>query len=115
MTPGQGDAVPPPDLPPHGPTELVEDERGELVERLSNGTATLLLLWLVGIGGLSTLLAAWLFVWVVSGERLGIGALRDLGRGHVGRGPLDRARSRRLLGPHTSYERSGSATSTSRP
>ena len=75
MTRGQGDAVPPPDLPPHGPTELVEDERGELVERLSSGTATLLLLWLVGIGGLSTLLGAWLFVWIVSGERLGIGAL----------------------------------------
>jgi hypothetical protein len=68
-------APPPPELPPHGPTELVEDERGELVERLSSGTATLLLMWLVGVGALSTLLAAWLFVWLVTGERLGIGAL----------------------------------------
>jgi hypothetical protein len=58
-----------------GPTELVEDDRGELVERLSGGTASLLLLWLGGVGGLSTLLAAWLYVWVVSGERLGAGAL----------------------------------------
>ncbi len=72
--PGAG-APPPPDLPPHGPTELVEDERGELVERLSSGTATLLLMWLVGVGALSTLLAAWLFVWGVTGERLGVGAL----------------------------------------
>ena len=53
----------------------MEDERGELVERLSTGTATLLLIWLTGVGGLSTLLAAWLFVWIVSGERLGMGAL----------------------------------------
>jgi hypothetical protein len=80
MTQGQGapsppPPEPPPDLSPHGPTELVEDERGELVERLSSGTATLLLLWLVGVGALSTLLGAWLFVWLVSGERLGIGAL----------------------------------------
>ena len=58
-----------------GPTELVEGADGELVERLSGGTATLLLAWLIGIGGLSTLLAAWLFVWAVTGERLGIGAL----------------------------------------
>jgi hypothetical protein len=58
-----------------GPTELVEGADGELVERLSGGTATLLLIWLIGIGGLSTLLAAWLFVWIVVGERLGIGAL----------------------------------------
>ncbi|MGZ8481963.1 MAG: hypothetical protein ACXWWO_05855 [Candidatus Limnocylindria bacterium] len=66
---------PPPDLPSHGPTELVEDERGELVERLSSGTATLLLMWLVGVGALSTLLAAWLFVWLMTGERLGFEAL----------------------------------------
>ena len=66
---------PPADIAPDGPTELVEDERGELVERLSSGTATLLLIWLIGVGGLSTLLGAWLFVWVVSGERLGVGAL----------------------------------------
>lgn len=58
-----------------GPTELVEGADGELVERLSGGTATLLLVWLIGVGALSTLLAAWLFVWIVTGERLGIGAL----------------------------------------
>ena len=58
-----------------GPTEVVETEDGELLERLSGGTATLLLAWLIGIGGLSTLLAAWSFVWIVSGERLGLGAL----------------------------------------
>ena len=58
-----------------GPTEVVETEQGELIERLSGGTATLLLVWLIGVGALSTLLAAWLFVWFVSGERLGIGAL----------------------------------------
>ena len=58
-----------------GPTEMVETEGGDLVERLSGGTATLLLVWLIGIGALSTLLAAWLYVWLVSGERLGIGAL----------------------------------------
>ena len=58
-----------------GPTELVEGADGELVERLSGGTATLLLVWLIGVGALSTLLAAWIFVWVVTGERLGIGAL----------------------------------------
>jgi hypothetical protein len=58
-----------------GPTEVVETEGGELVERLSGGTATLLLVWLIGVGGLSTLLAAWLFIWIVTGERLGVGAL----------------------------------------
>ncbi len=58
-----------------GPTELVEGPEGELIERLSGGTATLLLVWLIGVGALSTLLAAWLFVWIVTGERLGIGAL----------------------------------------
>jgi len=58
-----------------GPTELVEGPEGELIERLSGGTATLLLVWLIGVGALSTLLAAWIFVWVVTGERLGIGAL----------------------------------------
>jgi hypothetical protein len=58
-----------------GPTELVETDEGELVERLSGGTATLLLAWLIGVGGLSTLLAAWLFIWAVTGERLGPGAL----------------------------------------
>lgn len=74
--------VPPDSEPDHearirgdGPTEVVESETGELIERLSGGTATLLLAWLVGVGALSTLLGAWIFVWVVSGERLGLGAL----------------------------------------
>ena len=58
-----------------GPTEVVETEDGELVERLSGGTATLLLTWLVGVGALTTLLAAWIYVWLVTGERLGVGAL----------------------------------------
>jgi hypothetical protein len=58
-----------------GPTEVVETVDGEFIERLSGGTATLLLIWLIGVGALSTLLAAWLFVWAVSGERLGIDAL----------------------------------------
>lgn len=58
-----------------GPTEVVETGEGELVERLSGGTATLLLIWLIGVGALSTLLAAWLFVWFVTGERLGVDAL----------------------------------------
>lgn len=58
-----------------GPTEVVETDGGDLVERLSGGTATLLLAWLIGVGALSTLLAAWIYVWIVSGERLGIGAL----------------------------------------
>jgi hypothetical protein len=58
-----------------GPTEVVETEGGELVERLSGGTATLLLIWLIGIGALTTLLGAWLFIWFVTGERLGLGAL----------------------------------------
>lgn len=58
-----------------GPTEVVETEAGELMERLSAGTATVLLVWLIGIGALSTLLGAWLYVWFVSGERLGVDAL----------------------------------------
>lgn len=58
-----------------GPTEVVETDEGELVERLSGSTATLLLVWLIGVGALSALLAVWTFVWIVSGERLGIGAL----------------------------------------
>lgn len=58
-----------------GPTELVEGADGELIERLSGGTATILLVWLIGVGALSTLVAAWLFVWLVSGERLGLSAL----------------------------------------
>jgi hypothetical protein len=58
-----------------GPTEVVEGRDGELIERLSGGTATLLLAWLIGVGALSTLLGSWVFVWVVTGERLGLGAL----------------------------------------
>ncbi len=58
-----------------GPTELVEGAEGELMERLSGGTATLLLVWLIGVGALSTLLAGWLYFWIVTGERMGIGAL----------------------------------------
>ena len=50
----------PPALPDDGPTELVEGNDGELVERLSGGTATLLLGWLIGVGAGSALLAAWL-------------------------------------------------------
>lgn len=65
----------PPRLAPDSPTELVETDDGELVERLSGATATLLLAWLVGVGASSALLATWLFVWLVSGERLGPGAL----------------------------------------
>jgi hypothetical protein len=58
-----------------GPTELVETDRGELIERLSGGTATLLLVWLMGVGALSVLLAVWAFWWRITGERLGVGAL----------------------------------------
>ncbi|MGI8998668.1 MAG: hypothetical protein ACR2GO_03045 [Candidatus Limnocylindria bacterium] len=58
-----------------GPTEVVESDSGELVERLAGGTATLLLTWLVGIGALSMLLAVWLFVWIATRERIGISAL----------------------------------------
>jgi hypothetical protein len=62
----------PPKLPPDGPTELVEGRDGELVERLATGTATLLLIWLVGVGAGSALLAAWIFAAVVLGQRLGV-------------------------------------------
>jgi hypothetical protein len=58
-----------------GPTELVRNEKGELIERLSGGTATLLLVWLAGIGAASALLAVWLLVYLLSGTRLGISAL----------------------------------------
>ena len=47
-----------PHLPDDGPTELVPTDDGEMVERLSGGTATLLLVWLIGVGALSALLAA---------------------------------------------------------
>ena len=62
----------PPKLPEDGPTELVEGNDGELVERLSTGTATLLLVWLVGVGAGSALLAAWVFAALILGQRLGV-------------------------------------------
>lgn len=64
-----------PDPNPDGPTELVETDSGEMVERLSTSTATLLLIWLVVIGAGSALLAAWVVANLVLGERLGAGAL----------------------------------------
>jgi len=64
-----------PEPNPEGPTELVETDSGELVERLSAGTATLLLVWLLFVGAGSALLAAWVVANVVLGERLGAGAL----------------------------------------
>jgi hypothetical protein len=62
----------PPKLPEDGPTELAEGTDGELVERLSTGTATLLLAWLMGIGAASALLAAWIFAAVFLDQRLGL-------------------------------------------
>ena len=62
---------PPPQLPEDGPTKLVEGNDGELVERLSGGTATLLLIWLIGVGAGSALLAAWLLAALVLRVRLG--------------------------------------------
>jgi hypothetical protein len=62
---------PPPRLPEDGPTKLVEGNDGELVERLSGGTATLLLVWLIGIGAGSALLGAWLLAALVLRIRLG--------------------------------------------
>lgn len=61
-----------PRLPEDGPTELVEGEDGELEERLSAGTATLLLVWLIGVGAGSALLAAWIFSAVLLDQRLGM-------------------------------------------
>jgi hypothetical protein len=69
------DHVPPPDIAPDGPTELVPDERGELVERLAGGTATILLIWLMGIGAATALLGVWIFAVVEFGRRLGAGDL----------------------------------------
>lgn len=63
---------PPPKLPEDGPTELAEGRDGELVERLSTGTATLLLAWLMGIGAASALLAAWIFTGIFLERRLGL-------------------------------------------
>lgn len=65
----------PDDPAEHSPTEIVEDERGELVERLSAGTATLLLAWLIGVGAGSSLLAAWLVGALLFRQRLGGEAL----------------------------------------
>jgi hypothetical protein len=62
---------PQPQLPEDGPTRLVEGNDGELVERLSGGTATLLLVWLIGVGAGSALLAAWLLAGLVLQLRLG--------------------------------------------
>jgi len=64
-----------PELPEDGPTEMVEAGDGELVERLSTGTATLLLAWLIGIGAGSALLAAWIFAAVLLEQRLGLADL----------------------------------------
>lgn len=65
----------PPTLPEDGPTRLVEGTDGELVERLSGGTATLLLVWLIGVGAGSALLAAWLLAATVLRVRLGVAEL----------------------------------------
>jgi hypothetical protein len=54
---------------------MVEGSDGELVERLSTGTASLLLAWLIGTGAASALLAAWLFAAIVLRQRLGLGEL----------------------------------------
>ncbi len=64
------DPEPNPEPNPDGPTELVETDSGELVERLSTGTATLLLIWLLMIGAGTALLGAWLISLVVLEERL---------------------------------------------
>jgi hypothetical protein len=64
-----------PRLADDSPTELVETDDGELVERLSGATATLLLAWLIGIGAASALLGVWTFVWIVAGTRLGVESL----------------------------------------
>ena len=61
----------PPRLPEDGPTQLVEGRDGELVERLSGGTATLLLGWLIGVGAGSALLATWLLAALILKVRLG--------------------------------------------
>src|SRR2546429_634784 len=58
------ESSPTPDGPiaPDGPTKLEPNEKGELVERLSGGTATLLLVWLIGIGAATALLAVSMLV-----------------------------------------------------
>ncbi len=62
-------------LPEDGPTRLVEGNDGELVERLSGGAATLLLVWLLGVGAGSALLGAWLLAELVLSIRLGAAEL----------------------------------------
>jgi hypothetical protein len=73
--PRSNDGGPPPKLAEDSPTELVETDDGELVERLSGGTAPMLLIWLIGIGAGSSLLAVWIFAAVALKQHLGIGAL----------------------------------------
>ncbi|MDQ3880218.1 MAG: hypothetical protein M3295_03975 [Chloroflexota bacterium] len=70
-----GDADPVPDLADDGPTELVETDAGGYVERLATGTATLLLVWLIGTGAGSALLVFWAATALVFGRRLGIAEL----------------------------------------
>lgn len=65
----------PPDRAEGTSTVLVETDSGELVERLSFGTATLLLVWLIITGAGSALLAAWVLARVVLNAQLGSGAL----------------------------------------
>jgi hypothetical protein len=72
MSPDDAPIAPDPDPRPDGPTELVESDSGEMVERLSTGTATLLLLWLLLVGAGSAILAAWVIAAVVLDERLGV-------------------------------------------
>jgi hypothetical protein len=64
-----------PKLPDDGPTQLVEGRDGELEERLATGTATMLLVWLLGIGAGSALLAAWIFAALILRQRLGLSEL----------------------------------------
>lgn len=45
------------------------------MERLATSTATLLLIWLVGVGAGSALLAAWVFAALILGQRLGVSDL----------------------------------------
>ena len=61
----------PPQLAEDSPTELVEADDGELIERLSGATATVLLVWLIGVGASSALLAAWIFADAVLGQLAG--------------------------------------------
>lgn len=75
MTGHAGDGDRPPDLADDSPTELVETDDGDLVERLSGATATLLLAWLIGIGAGTALIGVWIFVWIVSGTRMGVDTL----------------------------------------